>query len=65
MAKAKVFDLRPGKYVFRVTNKNVAYPLGFWLRGPGLINRARLPCVSGGGLTLGTGNSLTKSLVLQ
>ena len=40
--------------VFRVTNKNVPYPLGFWLRGDGLISRVRLPSVSGGGLILGT-----------
>lgn len=53
LAAAKVIALRPGKYVFRVTNKNVSYPLGFWLRGEGLIDRARLPSVSGGGLTMG------------
>ncbi len=50
LSKAKVLDLKPGKYIFRVTNKNVSYPLGFWLRGDGLINRAKLPSVSGGGL---------------
>ncbi len=54
LAKAKVLKLKPGKDIFRVTNKNVPYPLGFWLRGAGLIGRARLPSVSGGGLTLGT-----------
>ena len=61
VAKARVLDLKPGKYVFRVTNKNVSYPLGFWLRGDGLINRAKLPSVSGGGLTLGT----TKDYVIE
>ena len=50
LAKAKVLDLKPGKYIFRVSNKNVPYPLGFWLRGEGLIGRVRLPSVSGGGL---------------
>ncbi len=45
--------LKPGKYIFRVINKNVPYPLGFWLRGASLIDRIRLPSVSGGGLTLG------------
>ena len=45
--------VKPGQYTFRVTNKNVQYPLGFWLRGDGLINRAKLPSVSGGGLTTG------------
>ena len=53
LAKAKVLHLKPGKYVFKVTNKNVPYPLGFWVRGDGVVNRARLPSVSGGGLTLG------------
>jgi len=51
--KAKTFKLEPGKYVFKVTNENVPYSLGFWLRGDGVLNRARLPSVSGGGLTLG------------
>ncbi len=54
LSEAKVLDLKSGKYIFWVTNKNVPYPLGFWLRGDGLINRARLPSVSGGGLTLGS-----------
>ncbi len=46
--------LKPGKYRFRVTNHNVPYALGFWLRGAGLIGRATLPSVSGGGMTTGT-----------
>ena len=61
LKKAKVLELKPGKYTFRVTNKNVPYPLGFWLRGEGLINRATLPSVSGGGLALGT----TKDYVVE
>ena len=28
----KTITLKPGKTIFRVTNKNVPYPLGFWLR---------------------------------
>ncbi len=51
--KFVTLTLKPGAYVFRVKNQNVPYPLGFWLRGDGLINRARLPSVSGGGLTMG------------
>jgi hypothetical protein len=39
---------------FCVTNKNVPYDLGFWLRGDGLVNRAILPRVSGGGLAMGS-----------
>jgi hypothetical protein len=53
LAKARVLELKPGKYVFRVTNKNVPYELGFWLRGEGVVGRATLPSVSGGGLTTG------------
>ena len=53
LAGAKVLTLEPGDYVFRVTNENVPYDLGFWLRGEGLIGRATLPSVSGGGLSLG------------
>ena len=46
-------ELKPGKYIFRVTNSNVPYDLGFWLRGAG-IKKVSLPDVSGGGLTQGT-----------
>jgi hypothetical protein len=53
LAGAKTMQLAPGKYVFRVANKNVPYELGFWLRGASLLDRARLPSVSGGGLTTG------------
>ncbi len=53
LAEAKTIELKPGKYVFRVTNRNVPYELGFWLRGATLKDRALLPSVSGGGLALG------------
>jgi hypothetical protein len=52
LAKAGVLKLKPGSYIFRVTNKNVPYGLGFWLRGQGL-GRLTLPSVSGGGLEKG------------
>lgn len=52
LSKAKVLRLSPGSYIFRVTNKNVPYGLGFWLRGAGL-GRLTLPSVSGGGLDQG------------
>lgn len=52
LKSAKVLTLKPGKHVFRVTNKNVPYGLGFYLRGAGL-SRLTLPKVSGGGLNLG------------
>jgi hypothetical protein len=50
----KVLRLSPGPTVFSVTNFDVPYPLGFWLRGKGL-GRLTLPSVSGGGL--GTGET--------
>lgn len=54
LAKSEVLKLKPGKYIFRVKNENVPYALGFWVRGDGIVNRATLPSVSGGGLTQGT-----------
>lgn len=58
LAKAKAIELKPGKYVFRVTNKNVPYQLGFWLRDsdyePGNpLHKLSKTSVSGGGLTMG------------
>ncbi len=52
LGRARPLVLKPGKYVFRVFNKNVPYALGFWLRGTG-FGRLTLPSVSGGGLTVG------------
>lgn len=59
LAEASVLNLKPGKYVFRVTNKNVPYQLGFWLREEGYqpgnpLHKLNKTSVSGGGLTLGT-----------
>lgn len=53
LAKARELHLKPGKYVFRVTNRNVPYELGFVLRGTGL-GRVSLPSAAGGGLGQGT-----------
>ena len=52
-AKARTLELKPGSYAFRVTNRDVPYELGFYLRGAGVLGRATLPSVSGGGLTEG------------
>ncbi len=43
-------NLEPGKYIFRVTNTDVPYMLGFYLRSESVIDRPFLPSVSGGGL---------------
>lgn len=56
--KAKVMKLKPGDYVFRVTNKNVPYDLGFWLRTKGYdwrnpLHKLTKTSVSGGGLKPG------------
>lgn len=61
LAKSETLRLKPGKYIFRVTNKNVPYQLGFWLRGASIVGRATLPSVSGGGLTTGS----TKDYVIH
>ena len=53
LASAKVLELKPGAYIFRVTNRDVPYDLGFWLRGATLVSRALLPGITGGGLAPG------------
>ena len=52
LAEAETITLKPGKYIFRVKNRDVPYQLGFYLRGAG-IGRLTLPKVSGGGLVKG------------
>lgn len=54
LAQARTLELEPGRYIFRVHNRDVPYELGFWLRGASLLERALLPSVSGGGLSMGT-----------
>ncbi len=53
LAESEALELKPGKYIFRVTNQDVPYELGFWLRAEGL-GRLLKDSVSGGGLTAGT-----------
>ncbi len=60
LAMAKVLELTPGTYIFRVTNKNVPYELGFWVREADYnwlnpVHRLTKTSVSGGGL--GTGET--------
>ncbi len=62
LANAKIMQLKAGKYTFRVTNKNVPYMLGFYLRGDGVFNYTTLPRVSGGGLTTGKTREYTIEL---
>ena len=58
VANAEVLRLKPGDYVFRVTNRNVPYELGFWLRSKGYdwrnpLHKLTKTSVSGGGLRKG------------
>ncbi len=58
LASAEVLTLAPGSYVFRVTNSNVPYELGFWLREEDYnwknpVHQLTKLSVSGGGLTTG------------
>ena len=67
LAKAKVMELKPGKYVFRVTNKNVPYELGFWLREHDYswknpVHKLTKTSISGGGLTQGKTNEYVVEL---
>ncbi len=59
LAEAQVLNLPPGRYIFRVENRNVPYPLGFWLRESDYdlgnpVHKLTKTSVSGGGLTQGT-----------
>ncbi len=59
LAEAKVIELEAGTYVFRVTNQDVPYDLGFWLREldynwKNPLHKLTKTSVSGGGLALGT-----------
>lgn len=56
---SEVLKLAPGKYVFRVTNQDVPYELGFWVRDADYdwknpVHKLTKTSVSGGGLTTGT-----------
>jgi hypothetical protein len=59
LGDAEVLTLKPGTYVFRVTNLDVPYELGFWLREEDYnwknpLHKLTKISVSGGGLVMGT-----------
>lgn len=62
VTESKTLHLKPGKYTFRVTNRDVPYELGFWVRAESLINRVLLPSTSGGGLVEGKTQDYTIEL---
>lgn len=53
LAAAEILTLKPGKYIFRVTNQDVPYELGFYLRAAATLSVPFKPKTSGGGLTAG------------
>ena len=53
LSESEPLHLKPGKYIFRVTNDDVPYMLGFYLRAESVLERPFLPDVSGGGLHTG------------
>ncbi len=58
LAEAPTLELAPGTYVFRVTNRDVPYELGFWLRDRDYdwrnpLHKLTKTSVSGGGLAIG------------
>lgn len=54
VAGAEPIVLKPGRYVFRVTNSDVPYELGFYLRAASKLKIPFMPRVSGGGQLPGT-----------
>lgn len=59
VAASTVLKLKPGRYTFRVTNRNVPYELGFWLRSKDYdwrnpLHKLTKTSVSGAGLRTGT-----------
>ena len=58
LAAAPALELAPGTYTFRVTNTDVPYELGFWLREKDYdwknpLHKLTKTSVSGGGMTEG------------
>ena len=56
--QSAALELKPGAYIFRITNVNVPYRLGFWIResdyeGSGPIKKFRKTSVAGRGLVQG------------
>lgn len=53
LAEVKPLVLKPGRYVFRIQNRDVPYQLGFYLRASSRLIRALRPKVVGGGIEQG------------
>lgn len=53
LSEVKPLILKPGEYVFRVSNKNVPYQLGFYLRASSRLKVPFFPKIAGGGINQG------------
>jgi hypothetical protein len=67
LANAEILELSPGTYTFRVTNTDVPYELGFWLREADYqlgnpLHKLTKVSVSGGGLEQGQTKDYTVEL---
>ena len=67
LAEAKVLELPPGTYTFRVSNTDVPYELGFWLRESDYqlgnpLHKLTKTSISGGGLAQGKTQDYTVEL---
>lgn len=65
--EAKVLELEPGTYTFRVSNSDVPYELGFWIREADYqlgnpVHKLTKTSVSGGGLAEGESNDYVVEL---
>ncbi len=63
LGRSMPLALKPGRYVFRVTNRNVPYQLGFFLRAADPVQRAFRPKIVGGGIELGETQEYAVDLV--
>ncbi len=62
LAASDVMRLKPGAYVFRVTNSNVPYDIGFYLRSASEVLVPFKPSVMGGGIATGGSRDYTVRL---
>ncbi len=63
LAEVKPLVLKPGRYIFRVINRDVPYQLGFYLRASSRLLRALRPKVVGGGIDVGESQDYEVELV--
>lgn len=67
LEKARLLELEPGTYTFRIENTDVPYELGFWIREADYqlgnpVHKLTKTSVSGGGLMMGQTQEYTVEL---